>query len=115
MLATIDPEPLGSDNGMLVIPFGEEFSVRVVVTNEGNVIEKLATITLRLESGGGESVDERSEVVELLDAGKATTVEFPGLTILPGQAYKLQVTADVSGDDVPDNNTWELVFIRNEQ
>jgi hypothetical protein len=115
VLATTDPAPLGSDNGMPVVPYTEAFSVQVVVTNEGNVIEKLTTISLRLESGGGESVQEHSEIVELLDAGEATTVEFAGLTVLPGQAYILQVTADVSDDDEPGNNTWELVFIRNEQ
>ncbi len=114
VLATTDPEPLGSENGTLVIPHSESFAVQVVVTNEGNVTADLITVTLLLEAGGGESVEERSEMVPVLEPGGATTVEFTELTVLPGQAYKLQVTAELSDDDVPDNNIWELVFIRNE-
>ena len=114
VLATTDPEPLGSDNGTLVIPFTDSFAVQVVVTNEGNVTADLITVALVLEAGIGESVEERTEMVPTLEPDEATTVEFAGLTVLPGQVYKLQVTAQFSDDDVPDNNVWELVFIRNE-
>ena len=112
--ATTDPEPLGTDNGVRVVPDSETFSVQVVVTNEGNVTAELITVSLRLTGAGAQGSDERSEIVAVLEPGEATTVLFADFVLVPSVAYELQVAAEISDDDVPDNNRWELVFIRNE-
>ena len=52
-----------------------------------------------------------------VDPGKFPTqlhnVSFADLALIAGLAYELQVTAVVEDDDVPNNNTWGLIFIRN--
>ena len=112
--ATTDPEPLGSDNGVRVVPDSESFSVQVVVTNEGNVTAELITVGLKLFAAGDDAPDERSEIVPVLNPGEATSVLFADFVLTPGVAYELQVTAAIDDDDVPDNNRWDLIFIRNE-
>ncbi len=112
--ATTDPEPLGSENGIRVVPDSDAFSVQVVVTNEGNVSVELITVTSRLGAAGGDESDERSEIVAVLEPGEATTVLFADFVLVPGVVYELQVGADISDDDVPDNNLWNLILIRNE-
>ena len=112
--ATTDPEPLGSENGVRVVPDSDAFSVQVVVTNEGNVSVELITVMSRLAAAGGGESDERSEIVALLGPGEATTVLFADFVLVPGVVYELQVGADISDDDVPDNNLWSLILIRNE-
>ncbi len=112
--ATTDPQPLGTENGVRVVPDSETFSVQVVVTNEGNVLSELITVGLELFAAGSDDPQQRSEIIATLDPGAATTVNFADLILEPGVAYELRVAADVADDDVPDNNTWELIFIRNE-
>ena len=111
--ATTEPEPLGSENGVRVVPDSDSFSVQVVVTNEGNVTAELVTVALKLSSAEGES-EERSEIVAILEPGQATTVPFADFVLVPGVVYELQVTAVNPDDDVPDNNVWDLTLIRNE-
>jgi hypothetical protein len=112
--ATTDPEPLGSENGVRVVPDSESFAVQVVVTNEGNVAAELITISLQLVGAGDAGSDERSEIVAVLEPGEATTVLFSDFVLVPAVAYELRVMAEIPDDDVPDNNTWDLIFIRNE-
>ena len=45
-------------------------------------------------------------IVALLGPGEATTVLFADFVLVPGVVYELQVGADISDDDVPDNNLW---------
>ena len=112
--ATTDPEPLGSADGVPVVPDSESFAVQVVVTNEGNVAADLITVSFTLTQVGGEGFEERSEIVAMLDAGGATTVLFGDIMLEPGAGYRLRIAADIAHDDVPDNNVWELDFIRNQ-
>ena len=112
--ATTDPEPLGTENGVRVVPDSDSFSVQIVVTNEGNVVAELITVSLQLFAAGGDEPEQRSELIAVLEPGAATTVSFPDLPVGPGVAYELRIRADVADDDVPDNNVWELIFIRNE-
>ena len=48
-----------------------------------------------------------------LEPGQATTVLFPDFVLVPAVVYELQATVDIPDDDVPDNNSWELIFIQN--
>jgi hypothetical protein len=111
--ATTDPEPLGADGGVRIVPDSESFSVQAVVTNEGNVAAELITVTLELAAAGSSSPEQRSEIVAILEPGEATTVQFADLPLEPGVAYELQVSAVVGDDDAPENNTWGLIFVRN--
>ena len=111
--ATTDPEPLGDENGIRVVPDSDSFSVQLVVTNEGNVTAELITVGLRLTAAVADASEERSEIVALLEPGQATTVLFPDFVLVPAVVYELQATVDIPDDDVPDNNSWELIFIQN--
>jgi hypothetical protein len=112
--ATTEPEPLGANGGIPVVPDSETFLVIVVVTNEGNVSAELVTVTMRLSEVGGDGLEERSEIVPAMEPGEATTVTFDELVLEPGSGYELSVAAEFTDDDVPDNNMWELDFIRNQ-
>lgn len=111
--ATTDPEPLGADGGVRIVPDSESFAVQAVVTNEGNVAAELITVTLQLTAAGSSTPEQRSEIVAILEPGEATTVQFADLPLEPGLAYELQVGAVVEDDDAPGNNTWSLIFVRN--
>ena len=112
--ATTDPEPLGSANGVPVVPDSETFIVQVVITNEGNVAAESIMVSASVVPFAGTTSDDRSEMVDLLTPGEATTVVFAGFVLASGEGYRLRVEATVADDDVPDNNVWELDFIRNE-
>lgn len=112
--ATTDPEPLRSENGLRIIPDSETFSVQAVVTNEGNVAVELITVSIRLVAAGGDAIDERSEIVAVLEPGEATTVLFDDFVLEPSVAYELEIAAQIPDDDVPDNNEWEIIVVRNE-
>ena len=111
--AITDPEPLGDENGIRVVPDSDSFSVQLVVTNEGNVTAELITVGLRLTAAVADASEERSEIVALLEPGQATTVLFPDFVLVPAVVYELQATVDIPDDDVPDNNSWDLIFIQN--
>ena len=72
------------------------------------------TMSLGLSSGAEEPVT-REQLVLSLDPGQATTIEFADLTLLPGELYDLQVTASITQDADPFNNTFNLVFFRNQE
>lgn len=109
------PEPLGSSNGRPVVPSSETFAVLAVVKNEGNLTEEGIVVTLNLELTSGDTETlSREQLVLVLDAGEATTVEFSDLVLVPGGLYDLQITASITQDAEPLNNVFELVFIRNQ-
>ena len=112
--ATTDPEALGSADGIPVVPDSETFSVQAIVTNVGNVAAEIITVSFSLTEVGGEGLEERSEIVALLEPGRATTVAFEDIALVAGAGYRLRISAMITDDDVPDNNVWELDFIRNQ-
>lgn len=109
------PDPLGSQNGRPVVPSSETFGVLAVVTNEGNLTEEgiLVTLNLTKTSGDAETLS-RDQLILTLEAGEATTIEFLDITLEPGGLYDLQITASITQDAEPENNVYELVFIRND-
>ena len=115
IVATTDPEPLGANGGLPVVPNSDFFVVEVVVTNQGNVQADLITVSVSLvEVSGDADVIERSEIVASLDPGQATTVRFDEIVLIPGGGYELRVDAEIADDDDLENNVWELDFIRGE-
>ena len=63
----------------------------------------------------GEDPLTREQLVLSLDPGQATTIEFSDLTLVPGELYDLQVTASITQDADPFNNTFTLSFYRNQE
>jgi hypothetical protein len=113
--ATTVPQPLGSSNGLPVVPSSETFAVLAVVTNDGNLTEEGISVTLELalSSGDGEPIS-REQLILVLDAGEATTIEFADIDLVPGGLYDLQIAASIAQDAEPLNNVFELRFIRNQ-
>ncbi len=109
------PAPLGEQNGRPVVPAAESYTVLAVVTNEGNLPEESISVTMELGlSAGDDSPVRREQLVLLLEAGQATTIEFADLQLEPGELYNLQIAASITQDADPLNNTFELVFYRNQ-
>ena len=109
-----EPEPLGTQNGVPVVPDSESFVVSAVVTNEGNLPEELVQVRLTLTAGGEARPSiERNELIPALGPGEATTRTFDQIDLVPGILYELRVTATIAEDKAIANNEWKLVFIRN--
>jgi hypothetical protein len=112
-----EPEAVAFREGdsVWVIPFSDTFAVRAVIANDGNEPEAEITVTFALTpaDGGGDPVT-REEVIAGLDPQKATTVTFDGIELRPGGLYEVVVTAAIGEDDDVTNNTWTMVFYRNE-
>ncbi|MGI9609438.1 MAG: hypothetical protein ACR2NL_03995 [Acidimicrobiia bacterium] len=113
--ARTDPMPLGQQNGRPVVPSSDTYAVLAVITNEGNLREEGISVTMSLElSSGSEAAVTREQLVLSLDPGQATTIEFSDLQLVPGELYDLQVTASITQDADPFNNTFNLSFFRNQ-
>lgn len=113
--ARTDPMPLGVQNGRPVVPSADSYSVLAVITNEGNLREEGISVTMTLElSSGAEEGVTRQQLVLSLDPGQATTIEFTDLQLTAGALYDLQVTASITQDADPFNNTFNLSFFRNQ-
>lgn len=113
--ARTDPMPLGVQNGRPVVPSADSYSVLAVITNEGNLREEGIPVTMTLElSSGAEEGVTRQQLVLSLDPGQATTIEFTDLQLTAGALYDLQVTASITQDADPFNNTFNLSFFRNQ-
>ena len=69
------------------------------------------TVTLRLASAEGESLEEVREVERLI-AGQATTVVFSMFEVTPGVVYDVTVSLE-GGDANPDNDTRSIKFMVN--
>ncbi|NND04191.1 MAG: hypothetical protein HKN91_15535 [Acidimicrobiia bacterium] len=114
--ARTDPMPLGEQNGRPVVPSSETYSVLAVITNEGNLREEGISVTMSIQiASGAESAVTREQLVLSLDPGQATTIEFSDLQLVPGELYDLQVTASITQDADPFNNTFNLSFYRNQE
>ncbi|RPI21895.1 MAG: hypothetical protein EHM57_06035 [Actinobacteria bacterium] len=112
-----DPEPVAfrEGDGIPVIPFSEGFAVRVVVANEGNEPELDVAVTFALTpADGGSDGVTFEETIALLEPQKATTLTFDGFDLRPGGLYEVVATAMVGDDGDAENNTWTMVFYRNE-
>jgi hypothetical protein len=109
-----DPEPLGSQNDVPVVPDSDTFLVSAVITNEGNLPEELIQVRLTLTAGGEARPSiERNELIPVLGPGEATTRTFDQIDLVPGTLYELRVTATIAEDNAIANNEWKLIFIRN--
>jgi hypothetical protein len=115
LTATTQPEPLGEQAGVPVIPLSDTFSVVVVVTNQGNSPEEGIEVTLTLTSAAeGAEPFEEQQLIAAISPGQARTVEFLDLDVLAGELYDLHIVAAIQEDSDLENNEFSLLFVRNE-
>ena len=113
--AITEPEPLGERDNVPVVPHSEQFIVQAVVANQGNEPEQQVTVDLELiPTGSTESRVAVKQTVANLAPGQAKTLVFDTLELQPGGLYELVVTTGVDKDDDPGNDSWRMVFYRNE-
>lgn len=107
----LDPPPLGVQGGLPVIPAVETLNAEATVSNRGNLDQIAINVTLRLRSGTG-ALHEQTRIIEVLEAGRSTTVTFVPLPVEPGVNY--EITIFLPGGDVqPENDTVSLIFFVN--
>ena len=113
--ALTEPGPLGERDNIPVVPHSEQFIVQAVVANQGNEPERQVSVNLELiPTGGGEDRVTVKQTVANLEPGQAKTLVFDTLELQPGGLYELVVTTGVDKDDDPENDSWRMVFYRNE-
>jgi hypothetical protein len=113
--AITEPEPLGERDNVPVVPQSEQFIVQAVVANQGNEPEQHVSVDLELiPTDSSEGRVAVKQTVANLAPGQAKTLVFDTLELEPGGLYELVVTTGVDKDDDPENDSWRMVFYRNE-
>jgi hypothetical protein len=113
--AITEPAPLGERDNVPVVPHSEQFIVQAVVANQGNEPEQHVSVDLELiPIGSTEARVAVKQTVANLAPGQAKTLVFDTLELQPGGLYELVVTTGVDKDDDPENDSWGMVFYRNE-
>jgi hypothetical protein len=107
----LDPEPIGEQVGVPVVPVSESLDADVTVANRGTVRAVAITVILDLVSFDATKVTFEAEIA-VLEPGALTTVSFPGLPAEPGGLYEIVVSLG-SEDDDPTDDTISFTFIRN--
>ena len=107
----LDPEPVGEQVGLPVVPFSDTLNAEVTVANRGTVRAVGVLVILELVSRDAPLV-HLEETVGVLEPGALTTVSFPDLAAAPGGLYEIVVTLGVSDDD-PSDDRISFTFIRN--
>jgi hypothetical protein len=108
----LDPPPLGVESGLPVVPAVEALDVEATVSNRGNLDQIAINVTLLLRSGTG-VVHEQTRVIEVLEAGRSTTVTFVPLPVEPGVNYQLTISLP-GGDAQVENDTVSMIFVVND-
>ncbi|MGB5531472.1 MAG: hypothetical protein WBN71_00050, partial [Acidimicrobiia bacterium] len=113
--AITEPEPLGERDNVPVVPHSEQFVVQAVVANQGNEPEQHVSVDLELiPTDSSEPRAVVRQTVANLAPGQAKTLVFDTLELQPGGLYELVVTTGVDKDDDPGNDSWRMVFYRND-
>lgn len=107
----LDPPPLGVQGGLPVVPAVETLNAEATVANRGNIDQIAITVTLRLRSGTG-ALHEQARVIEVLEAGRSTTVSFAPLPVEPGVNYEITISLP-GGDAQSENDTVSMIFVVN--
>ncbi|MEX2322349.1 MAG: hypothetical protein WEA29_01075 [Acidimicrobiia bacterium] len=107
----LDPPPLGVQGGLPVVPATETLNAEATVSNRGNLDQIAINVTLRLRSSTG-ALHEQTRIIEVLEAGRATTVTFAPLPVEPGINYEITISVP-GGDAQPENDTVSMIFVVN--
>ena len=115
LVANTVPEPVSeSAAGIWTIPASDGLSLRVTVSNTGNVVAENITILVTLQRvGSSEAIDPLGQLIPSIEPGKSEIRDFENLSAVPGEVYSVTATATVDGNaDDTDDNTFNLVFER---
>jgi hypothetical protein len=115
IIGSTDPVPIGDRGGIPLVPFAESIAVQAVVSNAGNEEERDIPVELTvLDVDAGTTLTD-SRTIESLAAGASTTVLFSDLDLTPGGLYEVRLATTIPLDNDPDNDSWTLTFIWNEE
>jgi len=107
----LDPEPVGEQVGLPVVPVSESLDADVTVANRGTVRAVGILVILELVSQDA-TIERFEEEIAVLEPGALGTVSFPGLPAEPGGLYEIVISLG-SEDDDPSDDTMSFTFIRN--
>lgn len=107
----LDPEPVGEQVGLPVVPVSESLDADVTVANRGTVRAVGILVILELVSQDA-TVERFEEEIAVLEPGALGTVSFAGLPAEPGGLYEIVISLG-SEDDDPSDDTMSFTFIRN--
>ena len=110
----LDPLPVSDRGGTPLVPFSETFGVIAVVTNTGNETAFGVAVVLELFNVDTNEFETLNEVVTEIAGGSATSVSFVELTVVPGDLYQVKLVVTIALDNDPQDDTWTMAFIRNE-
>jgi heme exporter protein D len=114
--AGFEPRPLGeTPAGAGIIPFTDRLIVNATISNLGNEAVGSVDVQVVLTSDRTGTGGSRSETIERLGPGEATSLEFV-FQVLPIANYDLVIdVAGTSGETNLDNNLVILPFVVNEE
>ena len=115
MTGQLDPSPVGDRGGIPLVPFSDVLSVTAVVTNSGNEVEAVVTVDLEILNADTGETETLTQTIEGLVGGTSSSVVFGDLSITPGSLYQVKLTVTIEEDSRPEDDTWDLRFIRNEE
>jgi hypothetical protein len=107
----LDPEPIGEQVSLPVIPVSDSLDADVTVANRGTVRAVAVTVILELISQDATKVTFEQEIA-VLEPGALTAVSFVNLPVEPGKLYEIVVSLG-SEDDDPSDDTISFIFIMN--
>jgi hypothetical protein len=109
VLFTTSPGVLRVQDGVSVLPPGEELSLAIVVANTGNSAFKGATVQVTLTPNDGSPVIDRRDFVDL-ESGERRTVKLGGIAVPTNVASTLTVEIlPVAGEVEVANNVKTLL------
>ena len=107
----LDPEPVGVQVGLPVIPVSESLNADVTVANRGTVRAVTVRVILELISQDA-TIETFEQEIAVLEPGAAATLSFTDLPAEPGKLYEIVVSLG-SEDDDPSNDRISFTFLRN--
>ena len=110
----LEPLPVSDRGGTPLVPFFETFGVIAVITNTGNEVAVDVAVVLEILNVDTNEVQTLNQVVAEIAGGSASSVSFADLSVVPGDLYQVKLVVTIAEDNDPEDNTWTMAFIRNE-
>ncbi len=110
----LEPLPVSDRGGTPLVPFSDTFGVTAVITNTGNETAVEVTVVLEILNAITDEVQTLVEVVPEIGGGSASSISFADLSVTPGDLYQVKLLVTIEEDNRPEDDTWTMTFIRNE-
>lgn len=108
----LEPGPVGTEEGVPVVPLSESLDVEVTISNRGTIAEESITVQLDVVSSDGSQVTFDQDI-DVIEPGALSSVVFEDIPADPGGLYEA-VAGLPDEDDDPSDDTRSLVFIRDD-